>query len=436
MKRSNLKSEASDHVAGHAAAVPSDGHLIDATVALLREGYEFIPNRCEALNSDIFLTRLMLRKVICMRGPEAATLFYGSDNLTRVDSMPQTVLRLLRDKGSVQQLDCDAHRHRKAMFVRMLTSDAEGVKNLVALFQKCWKERCEHWEKSTSVGLASEAATVLAQAAFKWSGVPADHVDLQRDGKILAEMIEGAGHFGPRTWAELFRRSQLEGKLTKIFTLVRNGTITIPSGTPIDAIARHLDLHGELLSPETAAVELINVLRPIVAIGRYIVFAAMALQQNQEWCRMFKAGHDELLEDFVEEVRRISPFFPFVGAVAKTNFLFRGHEISEGQWLLLDLYGTIHDAALFPQPDRLKPVRQLSWRDQNFTFIPQGGGDTAATHRCPGELVTVEIIKEAMRLLCRTMTYDVADQDMTVSLRKIPAGPASGFRLSNVRLRR
>jgi fatty-acid peroxygenase len=101
MKRSNLKNEASDQVAGHAAAVPSDGHLIDATVALLREGYEFIPNRCGRLNSDIFLTRLMLRKVICMRGPEAAALFYGSDNLTRVGSMPQTVLRLLQNKGSV-----------------------------------------------------------------------------------------------------------------------------------------------------------------------------------------------------------------------------------------------------------------------------------------------------------------------------------------------
>lgn len=155
--------------------------------------------------------------------------------------------------------------------------------------------------------LASEAAIVLANVGFKWSGVPTDHVDLPHDGRILAEMIEGAGHFGPRTWAALFRRSRLEKKLARIFSGVRTGGVSLPSDTPIDAIARHRDLHGELLSPETAAVEMINVLRPIVAIGRYIVFAAMALQQNDEWCRMFKAGNDELLEDFVEEVRRISP---------------------------------------------------------------------------------------------------------------------------------
>lgn len=135
MNRPKLKSGAGHHVAGHAAAVPSDGHLIDATVALLREGYEFITNRCERLNSDIFSTRLMMRNVICMRGPAAAALFYGSDNLTRVGSMPQTVLRLLQDKDSVQQLDSEAHRHRKAMLVRMLVSDADGVKDLVALFQ-------------------------------------------------------------------------------------------------------------------------------------------------------------------------------------------------------------------------------------------------------------------------------------------------------------
>ncbi|MDY6964192.1 MAG: cytochrome P450, partial [Pseudomonadota bacterium] len=89
-----------------AAAIPTDGAW-DATLSLLREGYHFIPNRCRRLESEIFRTRLTLTEVICMQGPRAAELFYGNAALTRQGSMPQTVLRLLQDKGSVQQQDGD-----------------------------------------------------------------------------------------------------------------------------------------------------------------------------------------------------------------------------------------------------------------------------------------------------------------------------------------
>jgi hypothetical protein len=43
----------------------------DHTLAFLREGYDFVSNRCQALNTDIFSARLALRKVICMRGAPA-----------------------------------------------------------------------------------------------------------------------------------------------------------------------------------------------------------------------------------------------------------------------------------------------------------------------------------------------------------------------------
>ena len=77
----------------------------DGTVTFLKEGYEFVSRQCDHLGSDAFETRIMLQRMVCMRGPEAAKLLYGPAPLTRVGSMPTTVLRLLQDKGSVQQLD-------------------------------------------------------------------------------------------------------------------------------------------------------------------------------------------------------------------------------------------------------------------------------------------------------------------------------------------
>ena len=43
----------------------------DSTGAFLKDGYGFVSRRCDALGADAFRTRIMLRKVTCMRGPDA-----------------------------------------------------------------------------------------------------------------------------------------------------------------------------------------------------------------------------------------------------------------------------------------------------------------------------------------------------------------------------
>ncbi|MDF2096949.1 hypothetical protein [Aquibaculum arenosum] len=72
----------------------------DHTLPFLREGYDFISRRCDRLQSDRFLTRLMLRPVLCTRGAEAAEMVYEGGRFTRQGALPPTTLRLLQDKGS------------------------------------------------------------------------------------------------------------------------------------------------------------------------------------------------------------------------------------------------------------------------------------------------------------------------------------------------
>lgn len=317
---------------GEDKVVPRIDWLPDSTFRLLREGYLFISQGCERAGSDLFRTRLMLRSVICMRGEAAARLFYGGENLTRVGAMPQTVLRLLQDKDSVQQLDGVVHGRRKAMFIRLLMQDEAGIARLIAIFRERWLAHLNDWTERSSVHFSSAVAQVLAEAAFRWSGVPDD--PRLRQGSTLADMVDQAGHFGPRTWRALYRRSVLESRLEKLVKDVRAGALEVRAGCACDVISRHVDETGHHLTDRVAAVELINILRPIVAVSKYIVFAALRLHQNEAWCRLFEAGQDELLDDFVEEVRRISPFFPFVGAIAKRGFSWEGYRIDEGQWLL------------------------------------------------------------------------------------------------------
>ncbi len=75
------------------AAIPREPG-IDHTVALLREGYRFIGERCQAYGSDVFETRLMMSKVFCVSGEDAARMFYVPDRFTRRGALPPNALTL------------------------------------------------------------------------------------------------------------------------------------------------------------------------------------------------------------------------------------------------------------------------------------------------------------------------------------------------------
>ncbi|MCA1369644.1 cytochrome P450 [Bradyrhizobium sp. BRP14] len=135
------------------------------------------------------------------------------------------------------------------------------------------------------------------------------------------------------------------------------------------------------------------------------------------------------MEGFIEEVRRLYPFFPFVGARVTRDIDWRGHMLRQGQWLLLDLYGTTHNPRLFPTPEKFSAERKLTWRDADFRFIPQGGGRPETGHRCPGEMITVEILKETVKLLCRP-AVEITPRDAAIPLGAIPASLVPPLRVA------
>jgi cytochrome P450 len=210
--------------------IPREGTL-DSSHAPLSEGYPFISNRCRRLGSDVFETRLMLRRAICVMGEEAARMFYHPGRFTRRGAMPPTALLLLQDRGSVSVLDGGAHRRRKAMFMSLMTPAA-----------------------------------------------------LER----LADGLADQWHAAIRRWEAMDR----------------------------------VVLHTE--------VERINILRPTVAVARFITFGALALHENPESRERLRAGDEEYLEWFVQEVRRFYPFFPLVGGRAREAFEWRGTTSPKG----------------------------------------------------------------------------------------------------------
>jgi fatty-acid peroxygenase len=411
------------------AAIPRE-RTVDSSLALLKEGYTFIGSRCQRLGSDIFRTRLMGQPAICLFGAEASEMFFTPGRFTRKGALPPTTLRLLQDLGSVHQLDDEAHFQRKQMFLSVMRpAEAE---RLAAVFADHWQARIPTWETMPEVALFDEIEALLCRAVCSWAGIPVSERSARKRTAEFAAMLEGAGAIGSRLVRGLLLRNRCERWARRVIERVREGSREAPPESAAYAIAWHRRPDGALLDAGVAAVELINVLRPTVAIAYFVTFAAVALHEHPAWAERLRTGSPQEVEWFVQEVRRISPLFPLSAGRVLQPFEWRGHHVAAGTWMILDLYGTNRDPRSWDDPHVFRPERFRDWDGSPFNFIPQGGGDHATGHRCPGEWATIEILKQAVQLLTATMRYDVPEQDLRVDLSRMPTLPNSRFVIRNV----
>ena len=411
------------------AALPRDPAL-DGTPALLSEGYAFVPNRWRRLGTDLFATRLMLSPVLCMSGAQAARHFYDDHRFTRRHALPPTSFALIQDHGSVMVMDGAAHVRRKAMFLSLV--GPEALERLAALTVRHWRAAVTRWSRGDAVVLLDETHIVLTAAICEWAGLPLTPEEAHARGNEFAAMIAGTGAVGPRNWRGHLLRARTERWARRIVTEIRAGRRAVPPGAA-RAIAEHRDGDGRLLDVRTAGVELINVLRPTVANARYVVFAAMALRDAPAHRQALRGGDPAALRRFTLELRRAYPFIPFIGGRVREPFTWAGHDFEAGAWVLMDLYGTNHDARLWPEPDRFDPERFRHGPPDPFTLLSHGGGAAASGHRCPGEGISQILIETLVDELANRMSYTVPPQDLTLDLAYIPARPRSGFVMRDVR---
>lgn len=420
-------------VPGGASPLPSDGAW-ESAPALLLDGYEFIAKRRRRLRADAFRTRLLFRETICLGGADAARLFYDDTRFQRGGAAPRRAKKTLLGEGGVQGLDDAAHRHRKAMFMGLMTH--ESIARLAHLAGEEWRRSLAEWEaRADAFPLFPELSLLLLRAACRWAGVPLSEAEQRARAADVAAVIDGSGGFGPRHWRGRLARRRMDHWMTGLVRATRAGELQAPPQSPLAVVAAHRDLDGKLLDAETAGVELFNLIRPTVATDRFLIFCAHALHEHPR-CRERLAANDALYGDwFVQEVRRFYPFFPFAVARVREDFVWRGRKFPAGARTLLDLYGTDHDEALWPQPDVFRPERFADWDGGLFNFIPQGGGDVDRGHRCAGEQAVVALMKTGAYFLAGRMDYEVPSQDLSVSPRRIPAQPADGFIVRQVRRR-
>ncbi|BCN30431.1 cytochrome P450 [Anaeromicropila herbilytica] len=402
---------------------------LDDSIFLLLEGYPYMQKRCHKYDTDIFQTRLFGKKTICISGKDAAKVFYDNKFFVRKGVAPKRIQNTLLGKNGVQALDGKAHQNRKDMFISIMTP--ENIQKLVQYTKEQYLYNSIRWHNRNII-LFDEVQKLLCQVACKWAGVPLNYDEIEQRATDLGKMIDGFGAIGPRYLEGKCARKRSEEWIGNIIDKIRSQKLTPEKGSAADIIAWYYDQRGKLLDTQIAAVELLNIVRPIVAIATYITFGAVAMYKYPRSRKKLQKNNEDYQWMFSEEVRRLYPFTPFVGAKVRKNFIWKQYYFKKGTLVMLDIYGINHDVRLWENPYEFIPERFSKPIDDIYLFMPQGGGDYKKGHRCAGELVTVEIMKASFDFIANNLEYQVPKQNLKIRLSRIPTLPKSGFRMEKV----
>lgn len=411
-------------------SIPSKSTL-DHTFSLLNDGYTFIEKRCRENHTDLFETRLLGEKVVCLHGKEAASIFYDTEKFKRKGVTPKRIQKTLFGQKGVQSLDKQAHKHRKEAFMSLMKPEA--IDELMTLIRAEWQLSLQRWESMERLVLFDETRDILCKAVCEWSGVPLAREDVEKRAKDLSTMVDGFGGVGVRNWEGRTARNRSEKWIASLIEQTRKGELQIKENTALALFSHHQDLEGKLLDKQIAAVEVLNIIRPVVAIAWYDTFLGLALFQYPQYREKLQQGNEQDMENFVQEVRRFYPFTPFVGARVLNEFDWRGYHFPKDRLVLLDVYGTNRDDVLWERAEVFWPERFEHWDESKFDFIPQGGGDFITNHRCAGEWITIAAMKVALDQMVNHMEYEVPEQDFSYDLSRMPSIPNSRFIMQNVR---
>lgn len=383
--------------------------------------------------------RLLGDEAVFVRGVEGVELFYDPERIARHGAMPAIVQESLFGHGSVHSLDGEAHRHRKATFVDVAYEDAQ-VERLLPLLEREWRLEQRAWLDGGTRTAYDAAVGVFGRAIMRWAGLPGSGAAKTRWAARLAQIVDGFGSpYSPVYLAALANRWWSDRHSIRLIEAVRHGALRADAGTALEQWAHHRDEHGELLPARVAGVELQNSIRPMIAVARFVAFAAKQLHDRPEWRERIAAEADErgmlvggpLAVMFAQEVRRTSPFVPMLPGWAIADIEIDGQHVEAGGRVVLDLLGTDTDRRAWSRPDRFDPERFRDVGDDYealAAFVPHGGAGVATGHRCPGEKLAIAGLAAAIAALSHS-DLRILGEGLDVDRRRLPTQPRSGGRV-------
>lgn len=366
----------------------------DQTLALIRDPYRWATD--VRAGRPAASTTLIGRPAVIVGGREGVRRFY-EPTLSRHRAVPAPVRLVLFGAGAIHGLDDTAHHRRKALFTRVI--DQKGAQSLGALAAEQWAERTARWSPGQTVDLFDEAVSVIARSVLPWSGVDLTTAEQDTVGRQMTSVVAGFATPGTAYVRAAWHRERLNRWASQQIRQER-AEPTSATGTALQVMAERRG-DGYDMPVRVAAVELLNVTRPALAVAWFICHGAAALTAHPQWRRPLADGDAMTTLAVAQEVRRLYPFVPALAARTRHPQDVLGIPAETGALVVLDVHGTNHDAAYWDEPNRFVPNRFLQGEIDSDVLVPQGGGGVTTGHRCPGEDPTLMLLSAALAALSR-----------------------------------
>lgn len=365
-------------------------------------------------------------------------MFYDENKVLRHGAMPAIVQQTLFGNGSVHSLDGDEHRHRKATFVDVAYENAQ-VERLTPLLEREWETELHAWAAGGRSSAYDAAVGAFGRASMTWAGLPGTAAAKTRWSAKLAQIVDGFGvPYSPEYLLAYAHRAWSDRHTQHLIEAVRAGTLHAKEGAALSEWARHRDRDGVLLPARLAGIELQNSIRPMIAVARFVAFAAKELHDRAGWRERIAAETASrgslvggpLATAFAQEIRRTSPFVPMLPGRSIADIDLDGEHLPAGGQIVLDILGTNTDDQSWDGANWFDPARFLGVEDYEAipAFVPHGGAGVKTGHRCPGEKLAIAGLASAVAALSDPRIV-IHGGRLSVNRRRLPTKPASGGRV-------
>ena len=429
MKRDSIKLEKEERKWIVMEKVPEIKIKLTDVTERLDEGYLLLSELRKEANAPVVKARLLNKEVIAIYGKEAAKKFYDPRNFKREGAMPKIVLKTLFGENGVQTLDGQAHEHRKTIFMDLMTP--KRMEEYHRILDKNLTQKLDRQQGQFE--LFDLAKDVLFRSICEWAGIDLSQLTKKEVDQLAEYQISmiSSAVTNPATHIKGIDNRKKSEKWAQ--SLIENARINPVAGkedVALYAFAKATDDHGELLPIDVAAVELLNVIRPTVALTVWIALMGHALFSRPDIYQRLHAEFDQLQDSFIQEMRRYYPFFPMLPAFAIQDVEVDGYLIPKDSWVVLDLYGTNHDDRMIETPEVFRISRYLGKEkhisyDEEHEMIAQGGGEFKTMHRCAGEWITLHTLRVFSDQLVNKYQFSIPEQDWSIPMNQFPTYPKS-----------
>lgn len=394
-----------------------------------QQGYHMLGELRKEVNAPVVKAKIFNKEAIVIYGKEAAKVFYDPRNFKRKGAMPKIVINTLFGKKGVQTLDGAEHHHRKAIFMDLMTP--ERMEEYHLILDKNLANALDN--QHGQFELFDLSKQVLFTSICEWAGINLSELSYKEINQLAdyqISMISGTVTSPIDHIKGVENRKKSEKWAQELIESARKNPVPGKENIALYAFAQATDLDGNLLPIEVAAVELLNIIRPTVALTVWAALMGHALFSRPDLKQQLKNNFSELQDPFIQELRRYYPFFPMLPAIALKDVEIDGYLVPKDSWVILDLYGTNHDERTIETPEAFMikryvgKAKDISYKEE-YEMIAQGGGDFRQMHRCAGEWITLHSLRVFSDRLVNYYDFSVPEQDWTIPINQFPTYPNS-----------